>query len=197
MNEFYHELEIGFNWWYVVVLFYVFVFGMIGAFKFHLNSDRIATRMARKYDIILSLLALGAVLHSVVLVIYESLLGIMQFFANRLHDYESPKYVFWLTIIVLIVSSFFYYYLLIGVANITSWTKLGFLIEKYCKMDEKTKQERIKRELHRQLKQICPQQQQKQEQIVLEPHQYQKILEQLDAMEAKIRQSYGLPQKVS
>lgn len=196
MNEFYHEMEYGFNAWYVVMPAFVVFFAILGSVRYFLDRENRITKRDNRYDWFVKILAAVLDLVVMVLIVRESILGIFQYFANRLDLYESPKYVFWLAVVMLTIVGVFYYYLLVGVANVAGWTKLGFLLEKCREIKEEermAKQERTKKELHQQLRQIHPRQHQ--EQVVLKPQEYQRILERLDQMEAEIRQNFGLPQK--
>lgn len=129
-KEFYYEFEPGFNTWYVLAPLCVLVFLVFGLMKFYMvGPERKIARRGVRYQFLLKGCALVTDLAMGVLVVNESLVGVMQFLVNHLAEYESPRWVFPLTVIILTAMTATYFYILIGAAKIGSLIMLGYLME--------------------------------------------------------------------
>ena len=94
--NYYHELEIGFNWWYVVAPLLVVIAILFGRTKYKLNKETLTVLKRGGGDFLLRFVVviLDIVLH--VLIVIESGAGILQFVANNLGDSD----IAWAPIII-------------------------------------------------------------------------------------------------
>ena len=129
MNEYYHAIQFTFNIWYVILPFGMFAMGILGSRRYYLNSERIKKR-GNAFSTIIYIVAILLEILLVMLVIKESSLGIIQFFANNLAKEDDPLYALIAAAISQGLLFVFFYWLLVNSARIGAYTKLGYLTEK-------------------------------------------------------------------
>jgi hypothetical protein len=91
MNKFYHELAVGWNWWYVAVPIAAILMFLVGYQALYVRSG-----LARqRYNARLPCLIAGALTGVLTTLIFcESGMGILQLMLNQLEPQESPIWAF-------------------------------------------------------------------------------------------------------
>ncbi len=93
MSSYYHAFQIGWNNWYLFVLFAAFTAFFAGYKNIHLKRKNGRIKFCRHLNFNLyRFIAAGAALITALMVASESGRGIIQFFDNGLTQYESPIY---------------------------------------------------------------------------------------------------------
>ena len=113
MNEFYHEMSFGFNWWYLVGPLLMILMFFVGASRFSLNKSTLKIRRKRENRFHLSVMAGVSDLILCILILRESFLGLLQAIVNSLGDSD----IAWIPILVafaVLGMVIFSYYVLYG-----------------------------------------------------------------------------------
>lgn len=146
MNQYYHEVTVGFNWWYVAVPILMLLFVAMGSARYHIESETGRIKRREKgYVLMLKSLAYVADIFLLFLIVMESFSGVLQFCMNSLAPEDSA---FWAVIISVIIMAMFAcicYSLFVLCINFGSWAKLGYLTEirKERQIEESKKRERL------------------------------------------------------
>lgn len=128
MNTHYHEIEVGFNYWYLLLPVAIIILFFLGTGRYCLTDNRIRRR-GRIFTAIA--IILSGVLDAVIMeaVMAESTLGLLQLLANSLAKEEDMVWAVIVLPISLIFVSAFLYGLFMTVVKLGGWMKLGMLVE--------------------------------------------------------------------
>ena len=129
MNSYYHEFQIGFNWWFVVAPLLAVVMVAIGLSIFHMDERTLKIRRSYNDRLFVVLATLFAVV-VMVLIFAESSDGIVQWFDNGLGKNESPVWSIVMMPFPVICLSGLYWMLLIVLGKLGAYIKCGYLHEK-------------------------------------------------------------------
>ena len=131
MNNYYHQLQLTFNAWYLVLPICMLAMGMIGSRRYYLEPS---TMRIKKKGAKLSLLTFIAMMLIeillITLVVKESSAGILQFCANSLAVNDNAFYALILAFLAQVILFMVFYGLLYGAVKIGEYAQLGYLMEK-------------------------------------------------------------------
>ena len=146
MNQYYHEVTVGFNFWYVAIPVLMLLFVAMGSARYHVESEtgRIRRR-GKAYILMVKTLAYIADIFLLFLMVMESFAGMLQFFMNSLAPEDSALWAVIITAIAMALIALICYSLFAFCINIGSWIKLGYLTEirKERQIKEEEKRERL------------------------------------------------------
>ena len=128
MNEFYHDFEIGFNSWYLVVPALMFLMFMIGASRYALSKKTLKIRRKQESKFYLKLVSLLFMFLSCLLIAIESITGLFQIVDNHLGDSDAAWSLFIVPMITVFLAMFIYelYY---ACGRMGMWLSYGYLSE--------------------------------------------------------------------
>lgn len=125
MSSYYHAFVPGFNWWYIVAPVMVLVVGYVGTKRFRLTrSLKIKVVFNDRLLVLLSVLA--SVVFGIMLVI-ESMDGIIQLCDNALTKQDSPAWTLFTAPFVLVMAVFSYGSITYFVGRFMSYEKYSYL----------------------------------------------------------------------
>lgn len=131
MNSYYHQLQVTFNAWYLVLPICMLAMGMIGSRRYYLEPS---TMRVKKKGARLSLLTFITMMLIeillITLVLKESSAGILQFCANSLAVNDNVFYALILAFLAQFILFMVFWGLLYGAAKIGQYAQLGYLMEK-------------------------------------------------------------------
>lgn len=138
LNEFYHEIEVSFNFWMLVGPLMVLTMGILGWTRYHMKAETdVVYERSGEMAVVLISIFLDTLFHA--LLIIESATGIWQLLVNHLDgDIAWMPFVMAMALLFSFVGV---YYVLYGVAKIGSWLKIGYLMD----ARNRRKEERRKR----------------------------------------------------
>lgn len=145
MSEYYHEFEVGFNWWMVTAPLFAVAMIALGMSLYHMKERDGRLIIYRNLND--NILYVAGIVFAVVIgvqLIVESGNGIIQYFDNGLGRYESPVWsVVGLAMAVPCVV-LLYGVLIIGLGKVGTWIKRGILEEERTRIrrGEKNKSSR-------------------------------------------------------
>ena len=128
MNAYYHEVELTFNYWYVILPVAMVVAFVLGTGRYYFADNRIRRR-GRIFTAIAIILT--GILDVTIVndMMEESIMGLLQLLANSLANEEDLAWAVVISPIFLIFISVFLYGLFMTVVKLGEWTKLGMLVE--------------------------------------------------------------------
>lgn len=140
MNSFYHEFEIGFNHWYIILPVVLVLAAVLGSKRYYLEPE---TMKIRKRGKKLSNLNFVAVVLSdmavTTLIALESSNGVIQFFTNLLTRNDSPTWGLIMAAIMLIIGvPCVVFVLIVNALKVGEYYQLGRLTD-YRHKNKKTK----------------------------------------------------------
>lgn len=142
LNEYVHEVEIGFNWWYVVMPAMAFLMFIYGLNRFALNTETLEIKVKKRYTRakmkLLAALMSGVLM---ILIVEESVSGISQALINHLDNIAWFPFV---AAVTLLSMTLMLYYAMYGVGRIGMYAGYGYLAEERKKLKAKIDAERRK-----------------------------------------------------
>ena len=146
MNHYYHEVSVGFNWWYLVIPALMVIFALLGSARYFTEpgTGRIRRR-GKNYRLFITTLAYVADIFLLFLIVTESFAGILQFCINSLAPEDSVFWAIIIAVVAMAIMALICYSLFLLCINFGAWAKLGHLTEirKEEQAREKEKQERL------------------------------------------------------
>ena len=130
MNTYYHNFEIGFNYWYLALPMMMLVMGLVGSFRYQLMADGKIRKKGRGFTILIKAAAMALSVFMVFFMMAESAMGLLQLFANALGKEEDIAWAIFSATFALMVLLVAIYLIFLCCAKIGQWAKLGYLIEK-------------------------------------------------------------------
>ena len=143
MANVYHEFEVGFNWWYVIVPAFIIVMMVLGARKYFLKEMKIRSCDDGGMTAIEKYLAIVMAIITIALIAVESGIGIIQVLVNT---GEHPFYVVLALVFAILLGLPLMYCLYFQAGKLGEWAKLGCLTEFLTLRKER--QENRERRLH-------------------------------------------------
>lgn len=143
MSSYYHEVSIGFNWWYFLVPVFVIVMMVLGSRKYFLKEMKIRSCDDGGMTAIEKYLAIVMAIITIALIAIESGIGIVQVLVNT---GEHSFYVVLALVFAILLGLPLMYYLYFQAGKLGEWAKLGFLTEFLALRKER--QENRERRLH-------------------------------------------------
>ena len=133
MNQFYHEIALTFNWWFVLAPLFVVLEAIIGWKSFALRDGEI--RRVRHQKLVDYTSAMFAVI-IFALILIESADGIVQLLDNGTPAGESSLWNVCMAPFVVLFASLFYWGVLVGIGRLFSFAKVGRL---WCRQHRKVR----------------------------------------------------------
>ena len=134
--SYYHEITVGFNWWFVLAPLFVVLEAVIGWRSFALRGGEI--RRVKHQKLVDYTSAMFAVIVAA-LVLIESADGIVQWFDNRTVAGESPVWNVGAVPFVALFVGLIYWGVLVGVGRLFSLAKAGRLLEERQRQHRKVR----------------------------------------------------------
>lgn len=118
-----------FNWWYVVIPFFAFFMAFAGAQKYFVRNGKICVCEEKAFERLKNILSLTFAVIGTVLIIAESIGGIIEMLLDGLTSEENPIWALIMTPFVLVgifIAQCGLYY---SIAQIAEWASHGYVFE--------------------------------------------------------------------
>ena len=128
MNNLYHSFSVTFNWWFILFPIQIVIMAIFGSFNCWMTAERkIVSRDKNNFlSSVCSVIMAGILM---VLVVKESMTGLIQLFDNGLAPDDNPAWSIFFAAIAVAIFAIVAYYILLYAAKIGKKLKRVYLIE--------------------------------------------------------------------
>lgn len=128
-EEFYHDITIGFNYWYLVLLIALALTAALGACRFYVSEDGKIRKRGRKFRIVLRITKWLLSFMVVSMIVIESFWGALQFFANILAQNDGIEWALMLVTVTFGALPFILFSLMTAAAHFGEMYSLGRIVQ--------------------------------------------------------------------
>ena len=118
-----------FNWWYVVIPFFAFFMAFAGAQKYFVRNGKICVCEEKAFERLKNILSLTFAVIGTVLIIAESIGGIIEMLLDGLTSEDDPIWALIITPFVLVCVFVMQCGLYYTIAQVAEWASHGYAIE--------------------------------------------------------------------